>query len=319
MATLGIDVGKSKLHAVMLHEDLAKAKIVANSASGLEQLEEWLRSLGLERVHVCLEATGGWSEDIGAVLHRAGYVVSIVNPSRIKAFAQSEMLRTKTDRVDAAMIARFCQLHAPEPWSPPTPEAAALQGLVRRYENLVHMQAEEQNRLQAPLVTTTVKRSIRATLNHLGRELARVDREIKQVFDRNPSLRSQRDLLTSIPGIGDTTAARILGEMPRIAEFRSVKAVAAFAGLSPRHYLSGSIRWPSRLAKAGNANLRRSLYFPAITAIRFNPVIKRFADRLRARGKPKMSIIAAAMRKLLALAYGVLKSGRAFDPVDMTA
>jgi transposase len=102
-------------------------------------------------------------------------------------------------------------------------------------------------------------------------------------------------LLTSIPGIGETTAARILGEMPNITEFRDVKAVAAFAGLSPRHYQSGSIRWPSRLAKIGNSSLRQALYFPAITAMRHNPVLSRFAERLRERGKSKMTIIAAVM------------------------
>ena len=120
--------------------------------------------------------------------------------------------------------------------------------------------------------------------------------------------------VTSIPGIGETTAARILGEMPNIAEFRDVRAVAAFAGLSPRHYQSGSIRRSSSLAKTGNGKLRSSFYFPAISALRFNPIIKNLGKRLGERGKAKMSIIAAAMRKLLILAYGVLKSGQPFDP-----
>ena len=121
-------------------------------------------------------------------------------------------------------------------------------------------------------------------------------------------------MLISIPGIAETTAARILGEMPNITEFRDVKAVAAYAGLSPRHYQSGSIEYRSRLAKTGNAHLRRALYFLALTAIRQNRPILEFAKRLRARGKSKMIVVAAAMRKLLTLAYGVLKSGRAFDP-----
>lgn len=303
----------------LLQGDRTASKSVPNSPAGMVQLQAWLRNRKVERVHACLEATGGWSEDVAIVLHDAGHVVSLVNPSRIKAFAQSEMLRTKTDQIDAALIARFCRLHAPEPWTPPTPEIRVLQGLVRRHQSLVQMRADEQNRLQAPIVAPAVKESIRVMLEHLEHEIERVNREIAQLFDQYPPLHRQRDLLTSIKGIGDTTAARILGEMPNIAEFRDVKAVAAFAGLSPRHYQSGSIRRPSRLAKTGNANLRQALYFPAMSAMRFNPLLRRFAERLRNRGKSEMTIIAAVMRKLLTLAYGVLKSGRAFDPAYAAA
>ncbi len=311
---LGLDVGKRELHAVLMHDDRSACKSVPNSPTGIAQLQKWLKNRKVSRVHVCLEATGGWSEDVAMALNEAGHIVSLVNPSRIKAFAQSEMLRTKTDRVDAASIARFCRMHVPEQWTPPAPEIRTLQGLVRRYHSLVEMRTEEQNRLGAPIVAPPVKASIMATLEHLALELERVDREIAQLFDEYPPLRRQRDLLVSIPGIGETTAARILGEMPNITEFRGVKAVSAFAGLSPQHYESGSIRRPSRLAKAGNAGLRQSLYWPAISAMRYNPILRSFADRLRERGKANMTIIAAVMRKLLTLAYGVLKSGRAFDP-----
>jgi transposase len=316
---LGIDVGKHEMHAVLLQHDRSTSKSVANSAAGFKQLRTWLRNRKVERVHACLEATGGWSEDLALTLCEAGHVVSLVNPMRIKAFAKSEMLRTKTDRIDAALIARFCRMHEPDPWAPPAPEIRALQGLVRRYQSLVQMRTEEQNRLQAPMIASVVKASIEATLAHLDREIERVEHEIQQLFDRYPPLRRQRELLTSIPGIGETTAARILGEMPNIAEFRSVKAVAAYAGLSPRHYESGSIRRPSRIAKTGNANLRTALYFPAISAMRYNPLLRRFAGRLRERRKSNMTIIAAVMRKLLTLAYGVLKSGRFFDPTYATA
>ena len=122
MDILGLDVGKRELHAVLLQEDRTTSKIVTNSPTGISQLKTWLKNRKAAEVHVCLEATGGWSEDVAEALHDAGLTVSLVNPSRIKAFAQSEMLRTKTDRVDAAMIARFCRLHVPDPWTPPSPE-----------------------------------------------------------------------------------------------------------------------------------------------------------------------------------------------------
>jgi len=315
---LGIDVGKSELHACLLQGDRSTAKSVSNSATGVQQLQTWLKNRKAQQVHACLEATGGWSEDVAVALSDSGHIVSLVNPARIKAFAQSEMLRTKTDKIDAATIARFCRMHEPEPWTAPDPEIRALQGLVRRYQNLVHMRTEEQNRLQEPIPTPSVKESIEAILTDLDREIKRVDREIAELFDKHPPLRRKRDLLISIPGIGNTTAARILGEMPNIAEFRNVKAVAAYTGLSPRHYESGSIRRPSSIARTGNSDLRSALYFPAITAMRYNPPLQRFADRLRQRGKPNKSIITAVMRKLLTLAYGVLKSGRSFDPAYAT-
>jgi len=282
---------------------------------GKRDLQTWLKNRNAERVHACLEATGGWSEQVAISLAEAGHVISIVNPARIKAFAQSEMVRTKTDGVDAALIARFCRLHQPEPWKPPAPEIRILQGLVRRQHSLIQMRVDEENRRAAPIVSPAVTASIDATLDHLERELERVDQEIAQLFDEHPTLRRQRELLISIPGIAGSTAARILGEMPNITEFRDVKAIAAYAGLSPRHYQSGSIEHRSRLAKSGNAHLRRALYFPAISAIRYNPSIRALAKRLSARGKTKMTIVAAAMRKLLTLAYGVLKSRCAFDPL----
>ena len=311
---LGLDFGKRELHAVLLQGDRTTSKIVTNSPTGIAQLKTWLKNRKAAEVHVCLEATGGWSEDVAEALHDAGLTVSLVNPSRIKAFAQSELLRTKTDRVDAAMIARFCRLHVPDPWTSPAPEIRTLQGLVRRHRSLLEMRTEEQNRLNAPIVADPVKASITTMLESIESELKRVDREIAQLFERHPPLRRQRDLLRSIPGIGETTAAKILGEMPNITEFRDVKAVGAFAGLSPQQYESGSLRKRTRLAKTGNADLRQALYWPAISAMRHNPILRQFADRLRERGKPKMTIIAAVMRKLLTLAYGVLKSGRPFDP-----
>ena len=267
----------------------------------------------MSTAHVCLEASGGWSEGVALSLHERGFLVSIVNPSRIKAFAQSEMLRTKTDRVDAALIARFCRMHRPDKWTPASPETQALQALVRRQEVLIRLRADELNRLEAPMLHEIVKASIAATMLALDSELARIENAIQQLFSVSEKLGSQRNLLISIPGVGKATAALILGELPNLAQFRDSKAVAAFAGLSPRHYESGSIRWPSRLSKSGNANLRRALYFPAVTAIRYNPVFRSFANRLKSRGKSSMTIIAAVMRKLLVLSYAMLKSGKTFE------
>jgi transposase len=316
---LGIDVGKTDFHATLLVDDRSWAKSFPNAKSGLTQLASWLRNHKIEQVHACLESTGGFEEALALDLHERGHIVSVVNPSRVKAFAQSELLRTKTDAVDSALIARFCRAHVPEAWLPPAPEIRALQALVRRHAGLQDMLQTESNRLGAARVDSAVERSLREHIVYLEGELQRVLDEIENLVNRYPPLRGQRDLITSIPGIAALTAARILGEMPNIADYESAKAVAAFAGLSPREHQSGTTRGRTRLAKTGNSRLRKILYFPAMSATRCNPVLKALYQRLVAAGKPKIVALAAVMRKLLVLAYGVLKSKQPFDPAYIRA
>jgi transposase len=310
---LGIDLSKDTFHACLLSSRGEGKKVFPNSPKGFEQLVAWLKNRQASDVDICMEATGAYWETLAYYLHGLEYRVSVVNPARIKAFAQSELLRTKTDAVDAALIARFCKSQSPEPWLPPPPEIRVLQALTRHYEHLkttrVQQSVYEQSS-EAPMV----KASIREVIATLDEQIAEVERKIRQHFDDHPDLKRKRDLLTSIPGIGETTAGSLLGEIPHLDRFESAKAVAAFAGLSPRHRRSGtSIHGRPRLCKTGNSRLRKALYMPAIVALRFNPVLKIFADRLQAAGKHKRLIIGAVMRKLLVLAYGILRSGVAFD------
>jgi transposase len=310
---LGLDVSKDDVHAALLIGERTLSKSFPNSRRGVIQIAAWLKNRKVERVHACMESTGGYEEVIALGLHERGHIVSIMNPSQIKAFAKSELLRTKTDAVDAALIARFCRSHNPAPWNPPAPEIRALQALVRRFENLQDMVGTERNRLEHAS-SAAVGRSIEELIAHLERQIETVEREIADLFDQHPGLRAQRDLLVSIPGIAQATAARILGEMPEIAEYRSSKCVAAFAGLSPQLYHSGRLRARTRISKAGNSRLRKALYFPAMSSVRCNPLTRALYNRLLAAGKPKMVALIAVMRKLLVLAYGVLKSGQPFDP-----
>ena len=152
-------------------------------------------------------------------------------------------------------------------------------------------------------------------LRYLTEQIRKTEALIRSHIDNHPGLRRQRELLDSIPGIGETTAAALLAEVPDIKEYASARQVAAFAGLVPRERQSGSsIRGRVRLSKIGNARLRKALYFPAVTALRCSPFFQAWAEGLRQRGKSKMAVIGAAMRKLVHLAYGVLKTGRPFDP-----
>jgi transposase len=310
---LGLDVSKDDVHAALLIGERTWSKTFPNSRRGVIQIAAWLKNRKVERVHACMESTGGYEEVLAQGLHERGHIVSIMNPSQIKAFAKSELLRTKTDAVDAALIARFCRSHNPEPWNPPAPEIRALQALVRRFESLQDMVGTERNRLEHAS-SAAVGRSIKELIVYLEGEIKRVESEISDLFDQHPGLRAQRDLLVSIPGIAQTTAARILGEMPEITEYRSSKCVAAFAGLSPYLYQSGRLRGRTRISKAGNSRLRKALYFPAMSSVRCNPLTGALYKRLIAAGKPKMVALIAVMRKLLVLAYGVLKSRQPFDP-----
>jgi transposase len=312
-AVLGIDVGKGEFHCALLVEGRLRSNSFPNSAAGFERLVTWLQNRKVAHVHVCLESTGGWSEELGAFLYERGHAVSIVNPSTIKAFGQSELSRTKTDKADAALIARYCSAMKPRLWEPPSPSQRRLQRLGRRRVALIEMRVQESNRLQAPGVED-VRSSIETTIAFLDRQIAEIDAEISTTIDQDPTLRGKRELLESIPGIGKTVAMTLLGELPQLTEFRSGKALAAFVGLCPRQFRSGSSVATSWLSKVGNVHVRRVLYWPAITAMRCNPVLKAFAARLRSNGKRPKQVIAAVMRRLLVLAYGVLKSARPFDP-----
>jgi transposase len=260
-----------------------------------------------------MEATGGWSEELAFYLQERGHVVSIVNPMQIRAFGQSELSRTKTDKADAALIARFCKAMQPNAWEAPTPAERRLRQLVRRRRALVEMRTQELNRLMAP-GTESVEKSIRDMIAMLENQVAELESDIKKTIDDDDDLKGKRDLIESIDGIGPTTSATLLAETPHIDQFESSKALAAFAGVCPQLQQSGRSVSKSRTTKIGNREIRKVLYMAALAALRSNAVIKAFADRLRERGKRNMEIIVATMRKLLVLVFGVLKTRRPFDP-----
>jgi transposase len=313
---LGLDVAKLKFNACLVEQGgRLRHRVFANDEAGFAQLSEWLTKNGATQTHACLEATGTYYEALATYLHDAGHTVSVVNPAAVKAYAQSRLSRTKTDRVDASLIVGFCAERRPPAWHPPAPELRELQALVRRLEALVEMRVAEENRLAAGGSVAVVRESVEEHIAYLAEQIKRTEALIRSHIDKHPGLKRQRELLDSIPGIGETTAAALLAEVPDIKQYRSARQVAAFAGLVPRERQSGSsVRGRVRLSKIGNARLRKALYFPAVTALRCSPFFQEWAEGLRRRGKSKMSVIGAAMRKLIHLAYGVLKTDRPFDP-----
>lgn len=313
---LGIDVSKATLDVALIKDEKKpRHKVFANTSAGHAQLVCWLQDNRTPHVHACMEATGTYSEALATALADAGHSVSLVNPAPIKAFGQSQMSRGKTDKIDAQLIARFCLMHRPPLWTPPAAEVRQLQALVRRLEALQQMHTMEGNRLEAAAPGGPVHKSLEQHLAFLGKEIEQTKQQIKDHIDQNPPLKERRDLLVSIPGVAEATAAALLAELGEVSLFARAGQVAAFAGLCPRLRQSGSsVRGRCCLCKVGSSRLRKALYFPAIAALRFNPLIKALGERLKERGKAKMAVVGAAMRKLLVLAYGVLKSGKPFDP-----
>ncbi len=315
MTVLGIDIAKATF-VVALRPPTGKLrhKTFPNTPAGFAELTAWLqRHHGSAPLHAALEATGTYGEAVATYLADAGHVVSVLNPAIIHAYARSQLARSKTDRIDAALIAQFTATQAPPAWTPPAPEIRALQALIRRLDALQQMHAQEANRLQTGIPQADVQASIAAVLAHLDEQIAHVRRLIHAHIDQYPGLRERRDLLTSIPGIGEATAALLLAELFD-KRYASARQAAAFAGLVPRLIESGTLRGRTRLSKLGPGRLRKALYFPAVTAVRWNPTLKAVSARLAAAGKPKMVIIGAVMRKLIHLAFGVLKSRRPYDP-----
>ena len=311
---LGIDVAKETLDVCLLRGEMPLSGQMPNTRQGFNQLHHWLKKRGATAVHVCLEATGIYGIDVAQFLHDKGYHVSVVNPARIKGFAQSQMQRSKTDRLDALLIARFGQALRPEAWTPPEPAWYELRALLRHLDDLLQTRQQQANRLEATRVVA-VRMQLQQHIAFLDEQIAQVKEQIKDHLDRHPPMKQEVDLLRSIPGIGDITAWRLVAEFPQMARFDDVRQVVAYAGLDPTRHESGrSVRGSRRISRKGRASLRAALYMPALVAKQHNPLLRAFAQRLAARGKQPKQIIVAVMRKLLHLAYGILKSGQPFDP-----
>lgn len=315
---LGIDVAKDKVDVALFNEKqfIASGEFL-NTPDGFKKLSQWLKHKNkeTEAVWACLESTGRYGDALATYLYQQQHQVSLVNPTRIKKYAESQLKRNKTDKLDAKTIADFCRTQEPALWVPPSPQKRELQEMVRRLQALTADQTREQNRLQAGVESEVVKLSLTETLNFLRGQIAQLEKQIQEHINHHPDLEQAQKLLISIKGIGPKTAFILLGELPDVTCFDHSGQVVAYAGLSPQQHSSGSsVQKRTKLTKTGNQHLKSALFFPALAAIRHNPIIKALADRLRSQGKEKMVIVGAAMRKLLQLAYGILKSGRPFDP-----
>lgn len=312
---LGIDVAKETLDIALSDGFHLSHGQFSNTQRGYEQLEIWLRKQSSSNVHVCLEATGQYGDGVAEYLFTQGFPVSVVNPARIKHYGNSKLRRNKTDKADAQLIAEYCIREKPAFWTPPPTSFKDLQALVRHLDDLQGAFRQESNRLQSGVHTPFVVNSLNSICDFLDEQIKQTKKAIQEHIDQHEELKRMQNLLVTIPGIGKLTAAKLLGEIRNVLDFQSARQLAAYAGLTPRNFLSGtSVHKKSRLSKTGNANLRKALYMPAIVAIKHNPIIQSFCARLSHTGLKPMEVVGAAMRKLLHLVFGILKTGRPFDP-----
>jgi transposase len=312
---VGIDISKLKFDVVLInHMGKHKHGVFTNDPAGFAKFKEWLESFDALSAHVCMEATGRYGEDLALFLLDNNIKVSIENPARIKAFSKSLGARVKTDKVDAGVIARFCKSHTPELWIAPSSEMQEIRDLYRCLQDLIDDKQRCQNRMEKLEIEKKSFATWTQLVKDYDEKIKDVEKQIKDLIDSNNDLNQKKEFLESISGIGFKSAVAILSEMPDVSSFKNAKQAAAFAGLTPSLRQSGSSLYCNgSLSKAGNVRLRKALYMPTLVAIRHNPVIKAFYDRLIRNGKKKMVAIAAAMRKLLHIIFGVLKHQKPFE------
>ena len=320
---IGIDVSKHKLdcgYFVNLETGKVKTKVWPNDAAGHAQLIDWAqRQSGaqIEALTFVMEATGVYHEALAYALHEAGATVVVANPAQIRDYAKSLAVRTKNDRKDSLVLARFGETQSWRAWRPEPKEIRELRQLLARHTAVQNDLQRERNRQEKAEVSRAgeqVQYSIGLLIEALEQESRRLEKLIDDHIDRHPRLRHDRELLETIPGIGPVVARHILA-LYHSRDFRSARQMAAYIAVHPVEHQSGSsIRGRPRMSKAGNALLRAKLYLPAVVASTYNPTLKAFYQRLINKGHAKKSALGAVMRKLVHQCFGVLKHQQAYSP-----
>jgi transposase len=321
MNVIGIDVSKAKLDCAWLGEsNKLKTKVFPNALAGWAGLAEWsLKNTGLPigNLHFVMEATGVYHGQLAAYLHDQGAVVSVVNPAQVKFYGQSLGVRSKNDKKDSVVLARYGVNEKPKPWQPEAIEILTLKALLARLDSLEKDLQRERNRQEKAEISQApqaVLGSLAQIIGTLDAERRQLEQLIEEHINTHKQLKQNKALLESIPGVGKVIATRMLmviGSRP----FDSASQCSAYLGLVPVQHESGSsVKGRPRLSKAGNPAIRAKLYMAAVVATTYNPDIKAQYARLTGNGKSKMSALGAAMRKLVQICFGVLKHQQPYQP-----
>jgi transposase len=304
---IGIDVSQSSWDVHLLPEGRSFSIRVEEGAA-----QRLLSELGSSaQALVVVEATGGLERELVATLLEAGWTTAVVNPRCIRDFAKALNRLAKTDAIDAAVIAEFAARIQPRPAEKASQQQGRLDALVTRRRQLVALRSVERTRL-AQAADRTARQSIDKTLRFLDRQVAELDQAIAKLIDSDDQWRAKRDLLQSVPGVGPTTSAALIAELPELGRLNRCQ-IAALAGVAPLNHDSGKFRGQRRI-RGGRAPLRTALYMAAFAARRFNPVIRRFAQRLQEAGKPFKVVLVACIRKLLVTLNTIVRQGTPWHP-----
>jgi transposase len=315
----GCDVSKDHIDiTIQLGSNRRKSKQFANTPDGHRRMVQWMTEKG-HPVRVVVEATGMYSLDLTLALHESEFVeLMVANPRATKRFAEAQMQRSKTDRIDADSLCTFAERMPFQQWRPPRPELLELRSLARRIEALTQQHLQERGRLHAARMSRTtpavVLNDIEGNLRHLDRRIGEMLRQARRLIKRHAMLDEAFTLLTSIRGIAEKSAVFLLPELAMLPDDMTVRQWVAHAGLDPcKHQSGSSVERHERISKVGNARIRRALYMPALVAIRCEPNVRAFYEKLVARGKRPIVAVVAVMRKLLHSIYGMFKHREPFD------
>jgi transposase len=321
MNTIGIDVSKEKLDCAWLRaQDKLKTKAVVNKLLGWQELLDWsLKNTGLAiaELHFVMEATGIYHEQLATFLYDLGAKVSVVNPAQVRFYAQGLGVRSKNDKKDSVVLARYGAREHPALWQPEAPEIRTLKALLARFDGIEKDLQREKNRQEKAVIGLApdeVIRSLEQMIGLLETEHRRLEKLIEEHINKHDKLKENKALLESIPAVGKVIATRMLMVIGS-RQFDDAHQCAAYLGLVPMQHESGSsVKGRAHLSKAGNPIIRAKLYMAAVVAIRYNPDIKAQYERLTSKGKSKMSALGAAMRKLVHICFGVLKHQQPYQP-----
>lgn len=307
---VGIDISKAHLDNAVLPSEVTWQE--EHSEASINQLVQKLKAL--HPTLIVMEATGGYETDVATALALAGLPVAVVNPRQVRDFAKSLGTLAKTDRLDAQILARFAEAIRPEARFLPDEQASQLQAVINRRRQVLEIKVAEQNRLA--LAHKKVKPRIQEHIAYLEKELAELDQELHDQIRQSTIWREKDNLLQTVPGIGKVTSMILIADLPELGHLNR-KKIVALVGLAPFNRDSGKMKG-KRTIWGGRASVRDALYMAAVVASRWNPIIKRFYERLRHEGKAFKVAITACMRKLLTILNAMVRTQRVWQPALAT-
>lgn len=310
---LGIDVSKLQLDCDFKQNQSYKYIKITNDENGFNKLLDFIKEnqFDINEIHACCEATNVYYLELANFLHENNIKVSVVNPSIIKAYAEFNLRRVKTDKQDAKLIADFCEYSSPELWQPKNETSTKLQSLHRRTNQLNQILVSEKLRLD--VADEYSKNSIERTINFVEEELETCRAEMQSLINASAELTRKQQILESVTGIGRTTSQILLPIFVDIDKFANHKKLISYLGLSPIIRQSGKSKGKERVSKMGDSAIRKSLYMPARAVCTRSKIWRAWFDKQIARGKHAKQIYVMMMSRIIKYAYYCIKRDEMFD------